>query len=116
MEEISRDIHALREDHDELLRLVKKMNGRQRDILIELGGVPDDIGRKVTRSSIRDRLHAMENDQSTAIAARAAVSASQSLYAASSDRRFSRREKLAGIVLALIVAVGPYITLIIHTQ
>ncbi len=114
MEQIQKDIHALREDHDELLRLVKLMNGRQRNILIELGGAPDDVGRKVTRASIRDRIHRLEQDQSTALAARAAVDASKSLYAASRDRRFSRREKLAGLVLAVIVAAGPYVTFVIH--
>ena len=86
------------------------------DVVVELGGAPNGLGREDARRSVRRRLHELEGDRSAAMAASAAVSASKKIYDASSDRRFSRREKLAGIVLAFIVATGPYITLAIHAS
>ncbi len=84
------------------------------DVVVELGGAPDEIGRDSTRLSIRRRLHNLESDRSAAQAATAAVSASKTIYDASVDRRFSRREKFAGIVIAAFVALGPYIAPLFH--
>ncbi len=85
-----------------------------RNVVVEIGGAPVELGRDTTRRSIRRRIHDLENDRSAAQAATAAVSASTKIYDASMDRRFSRREKLAGIALALFIAVGPYVAPIFH--
>ncbi len=85
-----------------------------RTVVVEIGGAPVELGRDTTRRSIRRRLHDLENDRSAAQAAAAAVSASKQIYQASTDRRFSRREKFAGILLAAVVALGPYVAPFFH--
>ncbi len=86
------------------------------DVIVEIGGAPDEIGRDNNRPSVRGRIHKLESDRSAAQAATAAVAASKTIYDAATDRRFSRLEKVLGLAFAFIVAAGPYIALIIHSN
>lgn len=98
----------------EMLRRIADVANDLRKTLVEIGGVPDDIGRDPNRQSIRARLHKLENDRTTARVAATAVDAAKELRAASAEKRFTKREKTVGLVLALIVAIGPYVAPFLH--
>jgi hypothetical protein len=87
----------------------------QRNIVVELGGAPDELGRDPGRKSIRARIHSLEDNQTSQQLAREALQGARDLHAASAEKRFSRREKLAGLVFAFLMVISPYLApLIIH--
>lgn len=114
--EFNRRLKSLDDGQLEILRHVTKIDRELadleetlRDTVIEIGGIPDEVGRDPQRLTIRRRLHELENDKATAQAAAAAVSAATTLHKAAAEKRFSRREKLIGLLFAFAVAVGPYL-------
>lgn len=113
MEDTHRQLEDLKLGQEKILDRLDAMNGDFRDMTIELGGVPG-IGRDPTRRSLRRRLHDLENDRTTARIAATTLDAAKEIRAAAGNTRFTRREKNLGLVLAAIVAVGPYITLFLH--
>lgn len=98
----------------EILRRLDEMQEDIRNTVIEIGGVPEQLGRNPQRRSIRVRLHEIENDRSTAQAAAAAVAAAKELTAIAAEKRFTKREKLAALGIAVIVALPAYIALFFH--
>lgn len=116
------DRHERRlDEHDEELEVIR---GRLDRVAVEIGGIPDEIGRDPNRLSLRQRLHLIETDRSAAKTAQAAVSAASKLRddarekaAQAEENRFSRREKLAALAFAAIVAAGPYLSpLLFHAR
>jgi len=63
------------------------------DLAVLIQGPPRD-------ESIRGRLHRLEDSEATAKAANAALTAAKAMYEQSTEKRFSRREKLVGLVFA----------------
>lgn len=107
--DIDTRLKNLDEGQAEILRRLDDMQEDIRNTVVEIGGVPEELGRDPRRRSIRVRLHEIENDRSAARAAAAAVSAAQQLQDSVSRDRFTRREKLAGLFFAGVIAVSPYV-------
>lgn len=84
-----------------------------RNIVIEIGGVPNDLGRDANRPPIRRRLHILENEKHTAEISKAAVEAAIKLHDSAMEKRFSKREKVLALVFAFLVATGSWVAPII---
>ena len=80
------------------------------DVIIEIGGAPDQRGRDPERLSVRRRLHKLESDRAAADAATAAVRAATELRQSAHEKRFSRREKIGGLLLAAAVVVSTWLS------
>ena len=107
--DIKQKLEDLDDGQHEILRRVKLMDKRVRDVIIEIGGVPDEIGRDPDRPSLRRRVHRLETADVASKTAAAALEAASQLRAAANENRFTKREKIAGLLLALLVAIGPFI-------
>ena len=94
----------------EIIRRLDDMAENLNDTIIEIGGVPDELGRDPHRRSIRARIHDLEVDRTTAKIATSALDAAKELHRSSAEKRFTKREKLAGLAVAFLVATGPYIS------
>ncbi len=99
---------------DRLRELARDVN----DILREIGGTrPNGVGRK---GPIRTRLHELENNAEASRLARAALDEARQAQAAAAERRqdrtFTRREKIVALVIAGVVAAGPYVNTVLLTR
>ena len=85
-----------------------------KNIAVEIGGVPDGLGRDPNRPPIRRRLHILENERHTAEISKAAVDAAIRLHDSAKEKRFSRREKLITLACAIFVASGSWLSPIVY--
>lgn len=107
----------LRRVEERTVRIEEQLSSFAKDhraILVTLQGPP-------RADSIRGRLHKLEDDRAAASAAESALAAarlineqSRERNERSRDRRFSRREKVAGLAAAIALALPAYIDLISH--
>ncbi len=116
VEHVEQQLATVIRNQQEVMSQLAETTDTLHDVVVEIGGAPDEIGRDRSRLSVRRRIHNLESDRSAAQAASAAVAASKTIYDAATDRRFSRLEKMLGLAFAFIVAAGPYIALIIHSN
>ncbi len=121
MEELNRRLRHVEDQlatviHNQgnVMRTLDEVGETARDVVVEIGGAPDEIGRDPSRRSLRRRMHELENDRSAAQAAAAAVAASKQFYTAAADKRFTKREKMIAVGIAAFVAISPYIAPFIH--
>jgi hypothetical protein len=116
VEPLNDPFEELREGQALIARRLEEMNGTLRDVVVELGGAPIQLGRDPGRLSIRRRLHELEDGKHAAEIAGTALEAAKQLRQLAAEKRFSRREKIIGAVLAAVVASGPYLApLLSHT-
>lgn len=110
-------------DSEILERLVRLEEGQEdlkddvRAIRVQMEGPPRD-------ESIRGRLHKIETSEATANAAKAALAAAEAsrkqaqvMRQQASENRFTKREKVTGLLLGACLLVTPWLTpLIYHTH
>lgn len=77
------------------------------DLAVLIQGPPRD-------DSIRGRLHKLEDSEATAKAANAALTAAKAMYEHSSDKRFSKREKIGGVLVATALLVSQWLEPIVQ--
>lgn len=73
LEAVADRLERLERGQIELGLQMKTVDERVKDVIVELGGVPDEIGRDPDRESVRERLHALEQTRYAAAAASAAL-------------------------------------------
>lgn len=117
--QLKEKLAALEDGQQELLRRFDDMNKTMKNIVAEVGGVPDIDFREKDRRSLRWRLHALENDrEAVKIAGQAVEAAMQARedvvrsQRAESMNRFTKREKILGLVIAVLLLISPYISAI----
>jgi len=79
---------------------IKYMNGTVADLVAEIGSVPPSNARG-GRSTLRDRLHVIENDNAAAKAAEAALA-----------QAWGKGAKVALFVFAIVGAAGTVVSLV----
>lgn len=119
--DIEQRLASLDRGQMEILRRIDSVDGdlaelkdTVRDTVIEIGGVPDDIGRDPNRRSMRSRIHDLENDRSAQDIAAQAVASMKSIQNAADQKRFTRFEKSVALCFTAILAVGPYVAPYLH--
>lgn len=112
--DIERKLNDLDDGQKEVLRRLEEMKKNIRDVVTEIGGVPDSEFREPDRRTIRWRIHMLETDRTTAQAAQAAVDAAKALHDASTEKRFSHREKIGAVILAAASVLSPYLAPLIY--
>lgn len=89
---------------------VKEARADIHEILVTIQGPPRE-------ESLRGRLHRVEDNQSAAKAAEAALTAAKSFYERSSEKRFSKWEKLAGLLIAFALLLSNWLApLLVHNH
>ena len=112
--ELQQQLARLQKGQEDIVRRLDELNGKVNDTIVELGGVPGSLGRDPGRKSIRHRLHDLEDDQSAAGAARAALDAARHLHDAAAEKRFTRREKMTALTFGFLVAAGPFVAPLLY--
>ena len=107
--ELYEQLAVLQDGQEAIVRRLDQMNGTVSDVLLEIGGVPHRTYREPDRKTIRRRLHDLENDAVAAQIAHAALESAQRLHVDATERRFTKREKIAALLCAAIVAAGPFV-------
>ncbi len=88
------------------LRLgVDQVNGHVADVLMEIGTVPDHRYRNTERRTVTDRLHKLENDSAAAKIAAVALKASEETRAMTREQAWTKRQKIALFIIAVVGAV-----------
>jgi hypothetical protein len=95
---------------ESLERRLAELEELYRNVAVELGGVPDEIGRDPARPSIRRRLHILEDERAATALTETAMKAAMKLHDASKEKRFSKREKMVALSFSLVIAAGSWIT------
>lgn len=114
LEQLQQQLQQLDRGQVEILRRLDHMGEDLKNTMIEIGGVPDQIGRDPRRPSLRVRLHKVENDQADAALRTEVLQAARTLHEGAAEKRFSRREKILALAFAAVVAIGPYLAPFIH--
>lgn len=79
------------------------------EVLVVIQGPPRD-------ESIRGRLHRLEDSEATAKAAEAALTMAKTVRDQSSEKRFTKREKAAGLFIAAAVLASQWLAPLIYHQ
>lgn len=94
----------------ELEKRITSLEDAYKTIVIEIGGVPNTLGRDPQRPPIRRRLHVLENEKHTAEISKAAVDAAIKLHDSAMEKRFTKREKTIATVCAAVIATGSWLS------
>ena len=92
---VENDVRKLAEEAATIRVQLDSINGTVADVVAELGGVVP-WGARGRRVTVRERIHELENDRATAMAARAALRASEQ----AKGRSWSIYEKAGLFLLA----------------
>lgn len=107
MDDVQRRLTRLEDRQAEIIEtlaehtvMLQSIQESERAMTAELGGAPDPVARG-TRDTIRWRVHQLENDRSATRAANAALEAAR----ATNRQAWSRKEKAALFLFALVATV-----------
>lgn len=100
------DEHRLGERVATLEARYEALEADVRQILRDIHGPPRE-------ESLRGRIHILENDTAAAKAAHAALETAQAIREEQNQQTFTKREKVAALFIALVVAVTAIATLVV---
>jgi hypothetical protein len=94
----------------QLARLDQRVTGHGEEIdalRLRIDGPPRN-------DSLSGRIHSLENDRAAANAAHAALKVAEEIRKEREDRRWTRGDKILASVVALIIALSPWIHAILY--